>query len=166
MSARFAAREDSSPDSARLRNDLGAHHVVRKYRLTIHREGADGFGFSMEEAFTGGGRTLATAIVRVSRTQASRVLDAVVRAVRASGHPASVLAFDASTQIDLDEASGVRLAVTLFATLPISKSDRIRGMVAGVNAMSIEEAYYWYSKCAGRDGSRCRRALRTLLSDD
>ncbi|SCQ62930.1 Hypothetical protein PFR_JS9-2_1587 [Propionibacterium freudenreichii] len=31
--------------------------------------------------------------------------------------------------------------------------------------MSVEETYYWYSKCMGLDGNRARKALRTLLAD-
>lgn len=155
-----ASRLDALPSS------MGAHHVIRKYRLTVERDDADAFGVAVEETFTGDGRTLASPVVRASRAQTARVLDAVVMAVKGSGHVASVLAFTDGVAIALDEAPGVRLALTLFATMPVSKSSRVRAMVAGVNAMSIEEAYYWYSKCVGRDASRSRRALRLLLSDE
>jgi len=152
--------------SNQVPSSLREHHVLRRYRLTLHRQGSDGFGVSIEEAFVGGGRTLVAPVLDASRAQTARVLDAVVSAVKASGHPASVLAFTSESAITLDEAPGVRLALVLFVTMPVSKSQRIRAMVAGVNAMSIEEAYYWYSKCVGRDASRARRALRTLLADE
>jgi hypothetical protein len=138
---------------------------MRKYRLTVHRKG-DAFGVSLEETFAGGGRMLSTPVVSANRAQTTRVQDAVVHAVKASGHPASVLAFSVDTPITLEEAPGVRLTLILLATMPLSKSGRIRAMVAGVNAMSVEEAYYWYSKCVGPEGGRSRRALRTLLADE
>ena len=53
----------------------------------------------------------------------------------------------------------------LFTTQPIAKHERVRALVAGINAMSVEETYYWYSKCMGLDGNRARKALRTLLAD-
>jgi hypothetical protein len=142
-----------------------AHHAVRNYRLTVHRV-EDAFGVSLEETFTGGGGMLTTRVVSANRAQTTRVQDAVVLAVKTSGHPASVLAFSGHTPITLGEAAGVRLALTLFATMPLTKSGRLRAMVAGVNAMSVEEAYYWYSKCVGPDAARARRALRLLLADE
>lgn len=165
MSA-HASRRQGRPSSNRVPSSLAAHHVIRKYRLSVRRDGADRFGVVIEETFAGDGRTLASPVVDASCSQTARVLDAVVLAVKASGHTASVLAFADEAAIALDEAPGIRLTLTLFATMPVSKSGRIRAMVAGINAMSVEEAYYWYSKCVGRDGLRCRRALRTLLSDD
>lgn len=165
MSKRPAAHSSARGLDA-LPSSMSAHHVIRKYRLTVRRDGADSFGVVVEETFTGDGRTLASSVVEASRAQTSRVLDAVVSAVKGSGHSASVLAFADRAAIALDEAPGVRLALTLFATMPISKSNRIRAMVAGVNAMSIEEAYYWYSKCVGRESARARKALRILLADE
>ena len=53
----------------------------------------------------------------------------------------------------------------MLATQPIAKHERVRALVAGINAMSVEETYYWYSKCMGLDGNRARKALRTLLAD-
>ena len=83
-----------------------------------------------------------------------------------AGHQPSVLAFTRKTPIRLGEAEGVRLALVLLATQPISKHERVRALVAGINAMSTEETYYWYSKCIGIDANRARRALRILLADD
>jgi hypothetical protein len=83
-----------------------------------------------------------------------------------SGHQPGVLATDRDTPVTLDEVAGVRLALTLLATQPISRHDRIRALVAGVNAMSVEESYYWYAKCVRPEAARARRALRLLLADD
>ncbi|MDQ1248963.1 MAG: hypothetical protein QG597_3337, partial [Actinomycetota bacterium] len=101
-----------------------------------------------------------------SAAQVSRVTDALIAAVKASGHTAGRLATQRDEPIPLDEVAGVRLALTLFATQPVTKHDRIRALVAGVNSMSVEETFYWYAKCVGQEASRARRALRILLADD
>ena len=66
----------------------------------------------------------------------------------------------------LDEATGVRLSLTLLATQPIIRSERIRSLVAGIEAMSVEETYYWYAKCVGPNAAAARKAIRILLADD
>ncbi len=86
--------------------------------------------------------------------------------MRRSGHQPSVLTFNRKAPIGLDEPDGVRLALILMATQPVAKHARVRALVAGINAMSTEETYYWYSKCIGTDATRARKALRILLSDD
>ena len=82
-----------------------------------------------------------------------------------AGYQPSVLAFKRRAPIRLGEAEGVRLALVMLATQPIAKHERVRALVVGINAMSVEETYYWYSKCMGLDGNRARKALRTLLAD-
>ena len=76
------------------------------------------------------------------------ILEHVVAAVRASGYRPTVLGPQRRDPITLDEAAGVRLALTLLATAPLNRGDRIRAVAAGIAAMSIEETYYWY--CALR----------------
>jgi hypothetical protein len=66
----------------------------------------------------------------------------------------------------LDESAGVRLALVLVATAPVSKHGRVDAMAAAVADMSTEEAYYWYAKCMGSQASRARRALRLLLAEE
>lgn len=165
MSSERGAKRESRPNREARVVVANSHHAVRKYRLTVDREG-DTFGVLLEETFTGGGGMLTTPVVSANRAQTTRVQDAVVLAVKTSGRPASALAFSGDTPITLEEAPGVRLALTLFATMPLKKSGRLRAMVAGVNAMSVEEAYYWYSKCVGAEASRARKALRVLLADE
>lgn len=101
----------------------------------------------------------------MSPAQTGRVIDAVLLAVRSSGHAPSRLAFGRRAPIRLDEAAGVQLALTFFTTRPVSKHIRVRALVAGINAMSIEETYYWYAKCLSPEGARARKALRVLLAD-
>lgn len=94
------------------------------------------------------------------------MVDALSAAIRKAGHQPSVLAFKRKAPIRLGEAEGVRLALVLLASQPIAKDELVRALVAGINAMSVEETYYRYSKCMGLDGNRARKeALRTLLAD-
>jgi len=144
---------------------------VRAFRLNLvpapARPGeGDRYGIRLEEAYADGERTLAATVASATPLQTSRVLDALVAAVRGSGHQAGVLSATRKKPIPLDEAAGVRLALTLLAAQPVSKPDRIRHIVAGVCMMSTEETYYWYAKAVGPDADRVRRALRLFVAED
>lgn len=144
---------------------------IRTFRLTIHpavaRAGeGDRYGVRLEEEYADGQRTLASNVATATPLQTSRVLDALVTAVRESGHQASVLSLSRKKPIPLDEAAGVRLALALLAAQPVAKPDRIRRIVAGVASMSTEETYYWYAKAVGSNAERVRRALRLFLAEE
>lgn len=139
---------------------------TRAFRIIITRARGDTYGVTLEETYGENGHTLASKIAEARPIQTGRVVDALFAAVRGSGHAPSVLAFARVAPIRLGEAEGVRLALILLATQPVTKHTRVRALVAGMNAMSIEETYYWYSKCLGVDGLRARKALRILLADD
>lgn len=134
---------------------------VRGFRLVITPGRGETFGVTLEESYGENTAPVST----VTPVQAGRVVDALFVAIRKAGHQPSVLAFRRKAPIRLGEAEGVRLALVLLATQPIAKHERVRALVAGINAMSVEETYYWYSKCMGLDGNRARKALRTLLAD-
>lgn len=139
--------------------------IVRTFRITVHPGANDQYGIALSETYgTGTGPT--TPVLTATAAQVSRVTDALITAVKASGHTAGRLAIERDEPIPLDEVAGVRLALTLFATQPVTKHDRIRALVAGVNSMSVEETFYWYAKSVGPEASRARRALRILLADD
>lgn len=139
--------------------------VVRTFRITIRPAANDQYGIDLTETY-GPGPGPTTPILTASAAQVSRVTDALIAALKASGHTAGRLATQRDEPILLDEAAGVRLALTLFATQPITKHDRIRALVAGINSMSVEETFYWYAKSVGPEASRARRALRILLADE
>lgn len=95
------------------------------------------------------------------------VTDHLLAALRANGYRATELARAAGSETPfyLDEPSGLRLALILMAVKPLTRQDRIAAIGQGVQAMSSEEAYYWFSKCsAGPDASRAQQALRVLLA--
>jgi hypothetical protein len=144
---------------------------VRAFRLTVmpapaHAGEGDRYGIRLEEAYADGDQTLTATVATATPLQTARVLDALVAAVRASGHQAGVLSAGRQKPLPLDEAAGVRLALAMLATQPISKPDRIRHIVAGVSLMSVEETYYWYAKTVGPDADRVRRAFRLFLADE
>jgi hypothetical protein len=96
------------------------------------------------------------------------VTDHLLGTLRANGYRATELARAAGSETPfyLDEASGLRLALILTAVKPLTRQDRIAAIGQGVQAMSSEEAYYWFSKCsAGPDASRAQQALRVLLAE-
>jgi hypothetical protein len=63
--------------------------------------------------------------------------------------------------------TGLRLALILMAVKPLTRSGRMEAIGLGVQAMSAEEAYYWFSKCsAGPGAGQAQRALRILLSGE
>ncbi|MFE3223618.1 hypothetical protein [Nocardia sp. NPDC059228] len=139
---------------------------VRGFCLIVKPGPGETYGLTIEETYGEVASVLAAAVVTLAPQQTARVVDALFAAVKRSGHQSSVLAFTRKAPIRLTEPDGVRLALILLATQPIAKYERVRALVAGINAMSTEETYYWYSKCIGVDANRARKALRTLLSDD
>lgn len=145
---------------------LVAVGATRAFRITVVPGKNDSYGLVLEETYGETGNALAAPVVATTPAQTGRITDAVFAAARGSGHSPSVLAFTRQTPIRINEADGVRLALILLGTQPISKHARVRAIVSGLNAMSVEETYYWYSKCIGTEASRARKALRTLLADD
>lgn len=145
---------------------LAAVTGVRGFRLIVKPGRGETYGLTMEETYGEVGSALATAVVALTPQQTGRVVDALFAAMRRSGYQPSVLTFTRKPPIRLAESDGVRLALILMATQPIAKHERVRALLAGINAMSTEETYYWYSKCIGVDANRARKALRILLSDD
>ncbi|NKR29285.1 hypothetical protein GS504_28355 [Rhodococcus hoagii] len=145
---------------------LNAVAAARAFRITVVPGRADTYGIVLDETYGDGGNTLTSRVTATTPAQIGRITDAVFAAVRGSGYAPSVLAFTRKKPIRIDEVEGVRLALILLTTAPIAKHARVRAIVAGVNAMSVEETYYWYSKCIGVDASRARKALRILLSGD
>ena len=151
--------------TARRRKHLNAVNSGRAFRITVLPGKSETYGLILEETYGESG-ALTAPVAATTPTLTARIIDAIFAAVRGSGHPPSVLAFTRKKPIQLDEPKGVGLALILLATQPIAKHQRVRALVAGVNAMSTEETYYWYSKCIGVHAARARRALRTLVADD
>jgi hypothetical protein len=104
--------------------------------------------------------------VTLDEKATARVITSVLKALRESKLKGSSLSPERKLPLKLSESAGVRLALVMLGTAPLSLRGRVAEVEDGVAAMSTEEAYYWYAKCAGREGARSRRALRLLLSDE
>ena len=75
------------------------------------------------------------------------------------------LKIESSRFRDLPEAVGVRLGLVFLAVKPLSKLDRVEAISQGIRHMTLEELYYWYSKCTASDtAERAQKALRVLLA--
>lgn len=153
-------------DRGKKQRPMAAVESARAFRINLTRGKGETYGLVLEETYGENGSTLAAQITTATAAQTGRIADALFAAVRGSGHAPSVLAFSRRKPIRLGEPEGVRFALILLATQPISKHERVRALVAGINAMSVEETYYWYSKSIGTNASRARRALRILFADD
>lgn len=143
----------SKPKSTPRRESRGFH-------ITIHPE-ADTFGITLYE-INGTQHVVASA----DRKRMRDLSPFVTQTVRNSGHQRTTMHAGRKSPIPLKEEAGVRLALGLFATDGVRKGSRKVVMLAGVQDMAVEEAYYWYAKCVGNDGSRVRRALRLFLAEE
>lgn len=139
-----------------------AFHLV----VTADRAWPDRYGITIQETYgQHGPGVLARKVAAAPAAHTGHVLEHVLAAVRASGYRPTALGPHRRDPILLDEAAGVRLALTLLAAAPLNRGDRIRAVAAGIAAMSVEETYYWYALCVGSRSAAARRAIRTLLSD-
>lgn len=137
----------------------------RGFTLEVFSEGHDAYGLHLSETGNQDGG-VAGLKLRAKASRARRVLDSALTAVRVSGYEKTVLGVHRTRPIALTEEAGVRLALVLLTTAPLVKSRRVDAMARAVDAMSTEEAYYWYAKCVGEDAARARRALRLLLAEE
>ena len=132
----------------------------RGFQITVQPE-VDTYGIELHE-INGSTRVVA----RANHKRMRNLSTFVTQAVRDSGHQRTAMHAGRKSPIPLREESGVRLALALFATDGVRKGSRKVTMLAGVQDMAAEEAYYWYAKCVGNDGARVRRALRLFLAEE
>jgi len=83
--------------------------------------------------------------------------------VRSQGYRPSDLRPGRRKPLKLDEDCAVRLGLLMKALKPLRKLTRIHAVIEGVEAMSREEAAYWFSKAINsRDNSERRRAMKAM----
>ncbi len=134
------------------------------YRIALDQWGAAGGVASARAVDTG-----ALWSIEVGGDALRAVTDHVLAALRANGYQATALAraVGSDRPLYLDELTGLRLALILIAVKPLARHDRIEAIGLGIQTMSAEEAYYWFSKCtSGDDALRAQKALRVLLADE
>jgi hypothetical protein len=120
--------------------------------------------FAADLVIAGNGKPEMT--IRLDGVHLKRLRPALLGAIVSSKHARSALSPARRTPILLTEDAGVRLALTSLATKPLSKPSRIEDVKEGIEAMTSEEALYWYAQCTGPFSQRSLRALRALLVRD
>jgi hypothetical protein len=136
---------------------------IRGFRVMVH-PGAKGFGIALE--VTNGHQQKTAIVAKADDEHTLAILPSVMTAVKSSGHARTILGPQRKAPIVLSEEAGVRLALALVTTAPVTKQRRISLMLSGIDDMATEEAYYWYAKCMGPDSGRVRKALRLFLADE
>lgn len=136
----------------------------RGFRLEVEPADDGAFGLRLHE--TNGRPEHARPVAHLPAGRYSRVSDAVVAALSASGKQPRVLAPTRKQPIELDEIAGVRLALALNVVHRISKPGRTRALLDGLARLSDEECLYWYAaSCAGTPTDQRRtKALRIYLA--
>ncbi len=135
----------------------------RRFELLLQpTQAGDDWGFHLSETFN----DAKEAVAKVDATRATPFRRAVLDAVEASGYPPAAVSPRRCRPFNLQQGPGVRLALTVSASLPVARPLRRRAIVDGVEALSHEEALYWYARTSGPASGRALRALRILLADD
>lgn len=122
--------------------------------------------FGLELAEVGASNGHGGLRIKLAQKATPRIIGSVLAALRESELKPSQLSPAGKQPLKLSEPAGIRLALVILGTGPISQRTRIAAVEEGVAAMSTEESYYWYAKCTGHHASRSRRALRLLLADE
>ncbi|MCB0857326.1 MAG: hypothetical protein KDB57_04295 [Solirubrobacterales bacterium] len=125
--------------------------------------GSERIGIRLTEAGSSSGHRLQ---IRLGSSPTERISNSLTNALRESKIKPGQLSPRRKAPLALVEEAGVRLALVMVATKPVSLRRRVTEIEEGIAAMSTEETYYWYSKCTGAERNRSQRALRLLVSGE
>lgn len=135
---------------------------TRQFEVTVEPGADDRFGLTVFVVEEDTRRPVAT----VNSARFHTVQGNAVAAIVSSGHRRTVLHAGRRAPIPLSEEAGVRLTLAMLATAPVRRSQRVAEIRAGIDAMTSEEAFYWYSHVTGPHTSRALKSLRRLLADE
>ncbi len=133
------------------------------FELSASGSDAGRIGISLAET---GASSDSRLTVRLDPGSTDRIQNSLLAALRNSRIKPGRLSPRRNEPLALEEEAGVRLALVMLATKPVSLRRRIAEIEEGIAAMSTEETYYWYSKCTGDERVRSQRALRLLVSGE
>jgi len=102
---------------------------------------------------------------RLKGLQLVQVRQVVYRVLKANRYDPQTLSYKRRSPYVLNEESGVNLALLFQTVQPLSRVDRIANIVAGIGAMSNEEAHYWFAKVSYGKKRPALKAMRMLLGD-
>jgi len=134
----------------------------RTFTLEVRPDIDGGYGITLQVRSNGAVDTT----THIDASRLDRLRPAVVAAVTASKHARTVLSPTRKAPIRLTDEAGVRLGLTAHAAAPLSKAGRVDAIRQGIDAMTNEEALYWYALCTGPNRNRALKALRTLLAEE
>jgi hypothetical protein len=104
-------------------------------------------------------------VVKVRGAPLKAVIDQVLSTIKRAGYKPSDLSRGRQAPFNLPEDLGVRLGLLFLAVKPLHKPSRMADISSQVQGMSVEEAYYWFSKVTDSTrGSRSQKAFRILLA--
>lgn len=103
-------------------------------------------------------------LARVTGLPYASVQDDILEALRANRHKPTILA--RNTPIELNETSGIRLALLFKTIAPLTAPNTIQGVRWRIAAMSNEIVYYWFAQCYGEYAVRATLAFRIFLGAD
>ncbi|MGG6270855.1 DUF7680 family protein [Leptolyngbya sp. AN03gr2] len=142
---------------------------MQEFQLKVIPTDNNNFALELYQcAYKKAGEKKRSAAKRIGRLKGQALVQArqaIYTCLKANNYDPKTLNQQRQTPYILDETSGVNLAL-LFQTLqPLSKPERIANIAAGVQAMSNEEAHYWFAKVSNGKRSQALRAIRVLLGD-
>jgi hypothetical protein len=106
-------------------------------------------------------------VVRVYGQPLKAVLDQVLGTIKKAGYKASDLSRSQGKPFVLPESLGVRLRLLFLAVKPLREAVRMTDISEQIQAMTDEEAYYWFSKATGGGtAGRAQKAMRILLANE
>lgn len=108
---------------------------------------------------------VAVKVQSLSGARLRSILQLIDEALREADLNSSEVTGTGTGTVLLYEATGIRLSLGFAGIKPIKRIDRMRALVRGVARMSLEECYYWHSKCRSPKSPNGEKALRTLLTD-
>ncbi|MBM4287080.1 MAG: hypothetical protein FJ135_02830 [Deltaproteobacteria bacterium] len=145
----------------------------KPFRLYVYPrlQGAYGLTLSQKRVKSNpngnGGSTGWRRLVRLYGMQLQAVAEDIFAILKQGGYRPGDLNRERRTPLELAEENGVRLGLLFMMVKPLTKGERITGISQGLKTMPVEEAYYWFSKCADpKFRGRAQRALRILLAGE
>ncbi len=109
---------------------------------------------------------VAVKVRRLSGARLRSLLQLLDETLRGTETNPSEITGTGNSTILLREEVGVRLSLGFIGIKPLRRVDRMRMLARGISRMSLEECYYWFSKCQSPNTPNGAKALRTLLVED
>jgi hypothetical protein len=107
---------------------------------------------------------VAVKVRRLSGVHLRSILQLLDETLRKADVDPSISTGTGESTLLVQEPPGIRLSLGFIGIKPLQRVDRMRELSRGIASMSLEECYYWYSKCRSPKHPSGAKALRTLLT--